>query len=123
MLVEDVNHAVAKAPQQKERGDQREGEKKVFAIRRAEEAAALGAGMGGLDRCNHVLEEFFHAVLGNAGAGQVSIAPDWSDKGSFRSIPVPAFPRDVAGNRCISRLPGNPKLLFNHLVKSGDGIA
>ena len=36
MLVQDVNHAVAKAPQQKQRGDQRKGDEEVFAVGRAE---------------------------------------------------------------------------------------
>ena len=46
MLVQDVNHPVAKAPQQKQRGDQRKGDEQVLAVGGAEQAASFGAGMG-----------------------------------------------------------------------------
>jgi hypothetical protein len=36
VLVEDVNHPVAKAPEQKQRGDQRKGDEVVFAVGGAE---------------------------------------------------------------------------------------
>jgi hypothetical protein len=32
MLVEDVNHPVAKAPEQKQRGDERKGDDEIFTV-------------------------------------------------------------------------------------------
>jgi hypothetical protein len=74
MLVQNINHAVANAPQQEQGSDQQKEKGVVIAIGRAEQAAAFGFGTGirGLDRCNHVLTMgyFVRKVLKNAGTGK-----------------------------------------------------
>ena len=58
MFIQDVNHAVAKAPQQEQRGDQRKGDEEVFAVGGLEKTAALAVGLGELwSRC-HVVAWF-----------------------------------------------------------------
>jgi hypothetical protein len=53
LLVQDVNHPIAKAPQQKQRGDQRKGDEEISAIRQAEQAAAFARSLARIGWCNH----------------------------------------------------------------------
>ena len=55
MLVQDVNHPVAKSPQQEQRSDQRKGDEKIFPVGGSEKAAEFSEGPGLSGWCNHRL--------------------------------------------------------------------